>query len=50
MSQSIEKPSAIIFGATGGIGSALARRLSIAGWRLALCARGQERLDLLGAN
>ena len=50
MSHSIEKPSAIIFGATGGIGSALARRLSIAGWRLALCARGQERLDLLGGE
>ena len=50
MSQSIEKPSTIIFGATGGIGSALARRLSVAGWRLALCARGQERLNLLGGE
>lgn len=44
----MEKPSAIIFGATGGIGSNLSRRLSTDGWRLALCARGTERLTALG--
>ena len=41
-------PSALIVGATGGIGSALTRRLSSRGWRLSLCARGAERLLELG--
>jgi len=41
-------PSALIFGATGGIGSALARRLTTAGWRLAVSARDAERLEVLG--
>ena len=41
-------PVAFIFGATGGIGSALARRLSTGGWRLTLAARGRERLETLG--
>jgi NAD(P)-dependent dehydrogenase (short-subunit alcohol dehydrogenase family) len=41
-------PAAFIFGASGGIGSALARRLSSDGWRLALTARGRERLEILG--
>ncbi len=40
--------TALIFGATGGIGSALARRMSAAGWRLALSARGEARLETLG--
>ena len=48
MSDSIKTPSAIIFGATGGIGSNLSRRLSGDGWRLALCARGTVRLTALG--
>ena len=48
MSDSTKTPSAIIFGATGGIGSNLSRRLSGDGWRLALCARGTERLTALG--
>jgi NAD(P)-dependent dehydrogenase (short-subunit alcohol dehydrogenase family) len=54
MSQSTQIPSVLIFGATGGIGSALARLLGAAGWRLALSARGRERLaslcDELGAH
>ena len=41
-------PSALIVGATGGIGSAVTRRLSSQGWRLSLCARGAERLSVLG--
>jgi len=41
-------PVAFIFGATGGIGSALARRLSSGGWRLTLAVRGRERLETLG--
>ncbi len=40
--------TALIFGATGGIGSALSRRLSSAGWKLALCARGTDRMVQLG--
>ena len=48
MSEAPTTPAALIFGATGGIGSALARRLSAKGWRLALSARGQERLEILG--
>jgi len=48
MSESPTTPSVLIFGATGGIGSALARRLSAAKWRVALSARGSERLQALG--
>ena len=47
MSDSASTPAGIIFGATGGIGSILARRLSAAGWRLALSARERERLETL---
>jgi NAD(P)-dependent dehydrogenase (short-subunit alcohol dehydrogenase family) len=50
MSESHTNPSALIFGATGGIGSALARRLSGENWRLALSARGAERLQTLGTE
>ncbi len=42
------KPAGLIFGATGGIGSALARRLAAAGWRLALSGRNAEQLEKLG--
>lgn len=48
MTDTPSTPVAFIFGATGGIGSALARRLSTGGWRLALAARRRERLDTLG--
>ncbi len=44
------QPTVIIFGGTGGIGSALARQLAAAGWRLAIVARDQGRLDLLGSE
>ena len=50
MSGTHTTPAACIFGATGGIGSALARCLSSAGWRLALCARGRESLEALGTE
>ncbi len=48
MSESPTTPSALIFGATGGIGSSLARRLSAARWRVTLSAREHERLEALG--
>ena len=48
MTDSPSTPVAFIFGATGGIGSALARRLTSSGWRLALAARGRDRLETLG--
>lgn len=48
MSESPTTPAALVFGATGGIGSVLARRLTAAQWRVALSARGRERLEALG--
>lgn len=50
MTDASTTPAAFIFGATGGIGAALARRLSSAGWQLALCARGRESLEALGVE
>jgi NAD(P)-dependent dehydrogenase (short-subunit alcohol dehydrogenase family) len=50
MNPQIEHPSTIIFGATGGIGSALARQLSGQGCRLTLVGRDQGRLDSLAAE
>lgn len=40
----------IIFGATGGIGSALARRLCKAGWPLTLAGRDEDKLSELAAD
>ena len=37
-------PIAIVTGATGAIGSATARRLITAGWRVALVGRDRERV------
>ena len=50
MSELVSNPAALLFGATGGIGSALARRLAAAGWRLALSAREPERLSRLSTE
>jgi 3-oxoacyl-[acyl-carrier protein] reductase len=47
MNPTAQGPSVIIFGATGGIGSALAMKLSDLGHRLTLVARASNRLDLL---
>lgn len=47
MSDAPTTPAVFIVGATGGIGSALVRRLSSSGWRLALCARRLDRLAAL---
>ena len=38
----------VIFGGTGGIGSALARQLTAVGCRIALVARDEGRLESLG--
>ena len=43
-------PVAIVTGATGAIGSATARRLVSAGWRVALVGRDVARLDALAAE
>jgi 3-oxoacyl-[acyl-carrier protein] reductase len=48
MSDTPKAPAALIFGATGGIGAVLARRLNKSGWRLALSARDAQRLETLG--
>jgi len=47
MSATTERAVFLILGATGGIGSALARRLAKAGARLSLAARTPERLESL---
>jgi NAD(P)-dependent dehydrogenase (short-subunit alcohol dehydrogenase family) len=50
MSQSSQRPNVLILGATGGIGSALARQLVTLGYGLSLAARGSERLDTLATE
>ena len=50
MTQSSGSPQVLIFGATGGIGSALARQLAPLGHALTLASRGGARLDALAAE
>jgi len=47
MTQHTQSASVLIFGASGGIGSALARQLAAQGCQLNLFARDQARLDAL---
>lgn len=47
---SFETLNVVIFGATGGIGSALGRQLASLGCRLTLAARDQSRLDRLAGE
>lgn len=44
------RPLAVITGGSSGIGLALARRLALRHWRLALVARGAERLEAVAAE
>ncbi|MDQ4081305.1 MAG: SDR family oxidoreductase [Actinomycetota bacterium] len=41
---------AVITGGSSGIGAALARKLSVRGWRCVLVARGRERLDRIAGE
>jgi NAD(P)-dependent dehydrogenase (short-subunit alcohol dehydrogenase family) len=45
-----EPPAYLLFGASGGIGQATARRLAAAGARVALASRASDRLDALAAE
>ena len=49
-SDSESTPAYLVFGATGGIGENLCRRLATRGVRLILAARGSERLEQLAAE
>lgn len=42
--------TALITGASGGFGSAIARRLAVEGWQLVLCGRNTEKLNKLAAE
>jgi len=50
MNPSEQKPQVLVCGATGGIGSALARRLASRGFELTLAARDEGRLNLLATE
>jgi NADP-dependent 3-hydroxy acid dehydrogenase YdfG len=50
MGDSIAYRVGVITGATGGIGTAVAKSMSEAGWRLVLSARSAEKLDALASQ
>jgi NADP-dependent 3-hydroxy acid dehydrogenase YdfG len=50
MEESGPRRVAVITGATGGIGSAVAKALAQAGWRLVLTARSGEKLATLAKS
>ena len=50
MADSPPSPVVLLIGASGGIGSAVARRLAADGVRLILCARDAERLEALATD
>jgi NADP-dependent 3-hydroxy acid dehydrogenase YdfG len=50
MTDSTSTKTAVITGATGGIGAAVARALSQAGWNLVLTARSAEKLQALASE
>ena len=45
-----DRPAFLILGATGGIGSELARELNQRNWNLLLVARGRDRLEKLASE
>ena len=47
MTESEQRPAYVVFGATGGIGQALCRRLAARGARLMIAGRSQEKLQPL---
>ena len=46
----MEQPKALIIGAGGGIGQALAQQLSDKGWNLVLAGRTEEKLQTVAAR
>ncbi len=46
----MEMKTAVVTGASSGIGAAIARRLGAEGWNLALAARRQEELELVASQ
>jgi NADP-dependent 3-hydroxy acid dehydrogenase YdfG len=50
MNESANKPIAIITGAAGGMGVAVAARLATAGWPLVLCDLDASRLEPMAAK